>query len=113
MTRLNIDPARAGGVRNAAGPFDHDDAALLEQFAKADGVEIVRSADTVGVEVKDLQPAGVVDIEEHEGGTGNGTRIAAKSEQQAAGELGFAGAEFAMQRDALAADERLGEFSGD
>src|SRR5207302_611178 len=98
---------------DALGPFDDDDSVLVEELGEADGFEIVGAVDAVGVEVEEGEAAGVVDVQEDEGGAGDGAGVAAEADEQAADELGFAGAEVAVEGDALAAGEIGGKFGGD
>src|SRR5690242_10100009 len=91
-------------------PLHNDQAVLLEQLGEADCLEILGAADAIGVKVKELEPPGVVDVEQDESGAGDGALIAPKALEQAAHEVGFARAHLTVQRDALAAGEPAGKL---
>jgi hypothetical protein len=67
----------------------------------------------IGVEVEDFQPSGVVDVEQDKRRAADRMRIAAESFDDAAGELRFAGAQVADERDAFAAGEGSRDFRRD
>src|SRR5688500_13944739 len=89
-----------GGLRkkfgDLAGPFDDDEALLIKELEKADGFQVVSAGGAVGVEVINRQLRRFVDVEEDEGGAGDLLAPAAESFDQAADELGFAGAQLAV-----------------
>ncbi len=98
---------------DALGPFDGNHAALFQQFGETDGLEIVGSADAVGVQMEDGQSAAVVDIQQDERGAGDGTRLATETADQAADELGFSGAQVSVEGDQFATGEGCRQFGGD
>src|SRR5688572_8621491 len=57
--------------------------------------------------------AAIVDVEQDERGAADGVGVAAEAADQAAHELRFAGAQVAVEGDALAAAKRAREFRGD
>ena len=91
-------------IRHPRSPFDNDNAALLEQFRKADGLEIIGAGDAIRIQMIDRQTARVVDVEQHVGRAADRTDIAAKAAKQPADELGLAGAQIAVERETFAAE---------
>src|SRR5690349_8100811 len=96
----HVDSIFGKQLRDAIRPFDDHNAALFEQFGEADGFEIFGPVDAVGVEMVDRELATGVDVEQNEGGTGDGAGVAAETADEAAHELGLAGAELAVEGDA-------------
>ena len=103
----DLDAVLGQEVFDPPGPFDDDDAALVEEFRKTDRLEILRATDAVGVEVVNREAAAGVDVEEDERGAAHAAGGAAEAFDEAADELGFAGSQVSVQGDALATVEGL------
>lgn len=108
---LDLDPDRADGqkIAHPAGPFDHDHAALLQQFLESNSLKILRPTDAIGIQMKQSQPAAIVNVQKDIGRAADGTRVTTKPAQQAANELSLTGSKFAFQRNAFSAAETLRE----
>ena len=98
---------------HARGPLHDHDPALVEQFGKPDGLEIVLAMNAIGVEMKERQAARVIDMQQHIGRAADRSRIAAEPFEQAANELRFPRAKIAVQGDALPRRQRQRELGGD
>ncbi len=109
----DVDALFREDVRYARRPFHYDNAVLVEKLGEADVDEVFAAVDAVGVEMKDGEARGLVDVEEDEGGAGDSAGVAAEGADQAADELGFAGAELAFEGDDVAGMEGGGEAGGD
>jgi hypothetical protein len=86
-------------------PFDDDYSAGEEQLVEADDFEVFFGGDAIGVHVEDGLGRGLggltVNVEEDVGGGGDeGGVCDACAQSDAAGEMGFAGAEVSMEGDA-------------
>ena len=106
---LDLDPdrPRRQKVAHPAGPFDHDYPPLFQQFFESNPLKIFRAAYAIGIQMKQSQPAALVDVQQNVCRTADGTRVAAEAAQQAADELGLAGAKFAFEGNAFSAAETL------
>lgn len=98
---------------NPRGPFDDHQTMLLEQFFKSDGLEVRRAGDAVGVEMENGAAGGGIEVQQDVGGTADGPFVAAIGADQAPDELGFAGAQVAMQGEAIARPKGGGQIGGD
>src|SRR5438045_2808263 len=65
--------------RDALRPFNCHHATLLEQFRETDGFEILRTAHAIRVQVKHLQPTGVINVEKNKRRTADGTNHATQT----------------------------------
>lgn len=112
---FEVDMEGMGGEkrRDLGGPFDDDETPLLEEFGEADGFDVFGRVGAVSVEVEDGERGGGVDVEECEGGGGDHAGIAAEGADDAAGELGFAGAEVAMESEDRGRREGAREVASD
>ncbi len=109
----DVDAIFGEDVCYARRPFDYDNAVLVEKLGEADVDEVFAAVDAVGVEVKDGKARGLINVEKDEGGAGDSAGIAAEGTDQAADELGFAGAELTFEGDDVAGGEGGGEAGGD
>ena len=98
---------------NSLRPFDDHHTALGEQFAETDCLQFFGAADAVGVEMEYIESRGVIDIQQHKRRAAHRERVAAQCPDDAAGEMCLAGAQIAVQGDALAANQIGGHLRRD